>query len=139
MHCARRRAWPVLKEALPALVADAAAVLPDRLADIPGLGTRPVRAIDGTYQGESAHFRRCTPKEGGEDNPKGHALLSFYNLRLGVPEDVHVETRSRHETAILRDYDRSPQALTRVAVGEGNLNERGFVERFGARQIELVG
>jgi hypothetical protein len=102
----------VLKEALPGLVAEAAAVLPDRLADIPGLGTRPVRAIDGTYQGESAHFRRCTPKEGGEDNPKGHALLSFYNLRLGVPEDAQVETRSRHETAILRDYDRSPQALT---------------------------
>lgn len=102
-----------LKAMLPALVADAAAVLPDRLADIPGLGRRPVRAIDGTYQGESAHFRRCTPKQGGEDNPKGHALLSFYNLRLGVPEDVQVETRSRHETAILRDYDRSPQALTR--------------------------
>lgn len=104
----------VLKQTLPALVADAAAVLPDRLADIPGLGTRPVRAIDGTYQGESAHFRRRPPKEGGEDNPKGHALLSFYNLRLGVPEDVRVETRSRHETAILRDYDRSPQALTRA-------------------------
>ena len=104
----------VLKETLPVLVADAAAVLPDRLADIPGLGTRPVRAIDGTYQGESAHFRRCTPKDGGEDNPKGHALLSFYNLRLGVPEAVQVETCSRHETAILRDYDRSPQALTRA-------------------------
>ncbi len=104
----------VLKETLPVLVADAAAVLPDRLADIPGLGTRPVRAIDGTYQGESAHFRRCTPKNGGEDNPKGHALLSFYNLRLGVPEAVQVETHSRHETAILRDYDRSPQALTRA-------------------------
>jgi hypothetical protein len=102
----------VLKETLAALVADAAAVLPDRLADIPGLGTRPVRAIDGTYQGESAHCRRRTPKDGGEDNPKGHALLSFYNLRLGVPEDVQVETRSRHETAILRDYDRSPRALT---------------------------
>jgi len=102
----------VLKETLPGLVADAAAVLPDRLADIPGLGTRPVRAIDGTYQEESAHFRRCTPKEGGEDNPKGHALLSFYNLRLGFPEDARVETRSRHETGILRDYDRSPQALT---------------------------
>jgi hypothetical protein len=72
-----------------------------------------VRAIDGTYQGESAHFRRRTPNEGGQDNPKGHALLSFYNLRLGVPEDVQVETRSRHETAILRDYDQSPQALTR--------------------------
>jgi hypothetical protein len=104
----------VLKETLPVLVADAAAVLPDRLVGIPGLGTRPVRAIDGTYQGESAHFRRCTPKDGGEDNPKGHALLSFYNLRLGVPEAVQVETRSRHETAILRDYDRSPQALTRA-------------------------
>jgi len=103
----------VLEESLPALVVDAAALLPDRLADIPGLGTRPVRAIDGTYQGESAHFRRCTPKEGVEDNPKGHALLSFYNLRLGVPEDVQVETRNRHETAILRDYDRSPHALTR--------------------------
>jgi hypothetical protein len=102
----------VLEETLPALVADAAAVLPDRLAEIPGLGTRPVRAIDGTYQGESAQFRRCTPKEGGEDNPKGHALLSFYNVRLGIPEAVQVETRSRHETAILRDYDRSPRALT---------------------------
>jgi hypothetical protein len=103
-----------LKETLPVLVTDAAAVLPDRLAEIPGLGTRPVRAIDGTYQDGSAHFRRCTPKDGGEDNPKGHALLSFYNLRLGVPEAVQVETRSRHETAILRDYDRSPQALTRA-------------------------
>jgi Transposase DDE domain len=102
----------VLQELLAMLRGEAAAVLPDRLADIPGLGTRPVRAIDGTYQGESAHFRRCTPKEGGDDNPKGHALLSFYNLRLGVPEDAQVETRNRHETAILRDYDRSPQALT---------------------------
>jgi len=98
----------VLEETLPALVAEAAAVLPDRLADIPGLGTRPVRAIDGTDQGESAHARRCTPKAGGEDNPKGHALLSVYNLRLGGPDDVQVETRSRHETAILRDDDRSP-------------------------------
>lgn len=103
----------VLQEMLPMLVGEAAAVLPDRLAEIPGLGTRPVRAIDGTYQGESAHFRRCTAKAGGEDNPTGHALLSFYNLRLGVPEDVQVETRNRHEMAILRDYDRSPQAPTR--------------------------
>ena len=65
----------VLAQMLPALVSEAAAVLPDRLADIPGLGARPVRAIDGTYQKESAHFRRRTPKEGGEDNPKGHACL----------------------------------------------------------------
>ncbi|EGV18519.1 hypothetical protein [Thiocapsa marina] len=39
--------------------------------------------------------------------------MSFYHLRLGVTEDVQVETRSRHETATLRDYDRSPGALTR--------------------------
>ena len=88
----------VLRDLVPALVQEAQAVLPDRLAGIPGLGDRPVRAIDGTYQVESAHFRRCTPRQGGADNPKGHALLSFYNLRLGLPEAVRVDTRSRHET-----------------------------------------
>ena len=59
----------VLREMLPTLVSAAAAVLPDRLAGIPGLGTRAVRAIDGTYQSESAHVRRRTPKQGGEDKP----------------------------------------------------------------------
>jgi hypothetical protein len=102
-----------LSAVLPVLVADAHARLPDRLRDIPGLGERPVRAIDGTYQKESAHFRRQTPKEGGEDNPKGHALLSFFNLRLGIAEDVFVETRSRHETTLRRDYDQGAHALTR--------------------------
>jgi len=61
---------------------------------------------------ESAHYRRCTPKEGGNDNPKGHALLSFYNVRFGIPEDVSVDTRNRHETMLLRDYDQTPPALT---------------------------
>ena len=117
----------VLAQMLPALVGEAAAVLPDRLADIPGLGARPVRAIDGTYQKESAHFRRRTSKEGGEDNPKGHALLSFYNLRLGIPEDVQVETRNRHETAVLRDYDQSPHALTR-ARETLFVVDRGFID-----------
>ena len=112
---------------VPALVKEARAVLPDRLVDIPGLGDRPVRAIDGTYQAESAHFRRCTPRQGGEDNPKGHAWLSFYNLRLGLPEDVRVETRSRHETRILRDYDEEAQALTRDRRGLW-LVDRGFID-----------
>ncbi|HYN62926.1 MAG TPA: transposase [Rubrivivax sp.] len=102
-----------LTATLPVLVAAARARLPDRLRDIPGLGERPVRAIDGTYQKESAHFRRQTPNEGGEDNPKGHALLSFFDLRLGIAEDVYVETRSRHETTLLRDYDQGAHALTR--------------------------
>jgi hypothetical protein len=42
---------------------------------IPALQGRPVYAMDGTYQSESAHYGRCTPRQGGEDNPKGHALL----------------------------------------------------------------
>jgi hypothetical protein len=72
---------------------------------------------NGTYQVKSAHFRRCTPQQGGEDNPKGHALLSFYNLRLGLPEDVRVDTRRRHETRLLRDDDLAPHALTRERRG----------------------
>jgi hypothetical protein len=38
----------VLSVAIPGLVGHALAVLPDRLAGIPGLGQRPVRAIDVT-------------------------------------------------------------------------------------------
>ena len=106
----RRMALRVL---VPKLANEADRVLPDRLANLPGLGQRPVRAIDGTYQKESAHYRRRTPKEGGTDNAKGHALLSFYDVRRGIPEDVYVETRSCHEQLLLRDYDRDPSALTR--------------------------
>jgi len=103
----------VMQALVPTLVSEAHAVLPDRLASVPGLGQRPVRAIDGTYQKESAHYKRRTPKEGGTDNAKGHALLSFYNLRLGIPEAVYVETRSQHEHLLLREYDREASALTR--------------------------
>ena len=117
----------VLRELVPALVREAEAVLPDRLAGIAGLRNRGVRAIDGTYQQESAHFRRRTPKQGGEDNPKGHALLSLYNLRLGVPEAVLVDTRSCHEIRLLRDYDQDPQALTRERRGLW-LVDRAFID-----------
>lgn len=128
----------VLQALVPKLVIEAKAVLPDRLANLPGLGQRPVRAIDGTYQHESAHYRRRAPKDGGTDNPKGHALLSFYNLRLGVPEDVYVDTRNRHESLLLRDYDRQASALT----GQRNtlwLVDRAFIDgRFWDRKkIEL--
>jgi hypothetical protein len=117
----------VLKDALPVLVRQAAAVLPDRLADIAALGARAVYAIDGTYQEESAHFIRRTPREGGTDNPKGHAALTFYNLRLGVAQDAQVEIRSRHETAILRDYDNEAHALTRTR-GALFVVDRAFVD-----------
>jgi hypothetical protein len=117
----------VLEGVVAALVEDAKQILPDRLAGIPGLGTRPVRAIDGTYFLESAHYRRCTPREGGQDNPKGHAALPFFNLRLGVAEAVHIETRSRHEVRMLRDYDQQPQALTRER-GVLWLVDRAFID-----------
>ncbi|WP_313950210.1 transposase [Accumulibacter sp.] len=121
----RRRA--VLQAAMPPLLTEARALLPDRLAQFPTLKGRPVYAMDGTYQRESAHYGRCTPRQGGEDNPKGHALLSFYDVRLGCPTDVYVETRSRHETALLRDYDQSAQAMTRHK-GALWLVDRAFID-----------
>ena len=108
----------VLEAAWPGLLAHAQTVLPDRLQAIPGLGTRPVYAADTTYQPESAHSPRRTPKEGGTDNPKGHGLLTVYDLRRGCAADVWVETRSAHEITCLRDYDRHAEdALTRVKNG----------------------
>ena len=69
----------------------------------------------------------CTPSQGGEDNPKGHALLNFYDVRLGFVGDVHVDTRSRHETMLLRDYDASEQAMTRHK-GALWLVDRAFID-----------
>ena len=58
----RRRA--VLEALLSALLREARAVLPDRLARFPELGGRPVYASDGTYQCESAHFVRLYAQPG---------------------------------------------------------------------------
>lgn len=102
----------ILTDMIPELVRHAETVLPDRLAGIPGLGTRSVYAVDGTYEEPSAHSDHCPPREGGDHNPKGHGLLTFHNLRLGVPVDVQVEVRNRHEITVLRDYDKTPQAVT---------------------------
>jgi len=133
----RRRA--VMAETIPALLAEARAVLPDRLAGFPELGARPVYAVDGTYQKESTHYRRCTPRQGGEDNPKGHALLSFYDLRLGCPADVYTDTRNRHETTLLRDYDENPQAMTRHHRGLW-LVDRAFIDaRFWDQKKRRLG
>jgi hypothetical protein len=117
----------IVSEVQKELVQQAKEVLPDRLSDIPGLGSRPVYALDGTYQQESAHYKKCTPSQGGEDNPKGHALLTFYDVRLGCPHDAYVDTRSRHETAMLRDYAKQTNAVT----AEKNalwLADRAFVD-----------
>lgn len=112
---------------IPQLVRRAEQCLPDRLASLPIPAERPVLAMDGTYQHESAHFYKSTPSQGGQDNRKGHALLSIYNVRLGCPCDVHEDTRSRHEVALLRDYDDKPEALTRLKNGLW-LVDRAFID-----------
>lgn len=102
----------ILRDLRDPLLAQATKLLPNRLANLAGLKQRSVYAMDGTYQKESAHFRKKTPKFGGKDNPKGHLLLSFYNVRLGVPCDVHVSTHSEHEIPALKDYDQGCNPLT---------------------------
>lgn len=122
-----KRRGAILAAAVSPLLREARTRLPDRLAGFSELGERPVYATDGTYQKESAHYGRRTPSQGGEDNPKGHALLSFYDVRLGCVADVHVDTRSRHETLLLRDYDQSAQAMTRHK-GALWLVDRAFID-----------
>jgi len=102
----------VLHDVVGVLVEKARSVLPDRLAAIPGLGDRLVCAIDGTYQQESAHYGRRTPRQGGDDNPKGHGLLTMCDVRMGCAVESYVETRNQHELHTLRDYEKAPQAWT---------------------------
>ncbi len=136
---ASKRRRGVVAETIPGLLAEARAVLPDRLAGFPELGARPVYAMDATYQKESTHYRRRTPRQGGQDNPKGHALLSFYDLRLGCPADVYTDTRNRHETTLLRDYDANAQAMTRHKNGLW-LVDRAFIDaRFWDHKKRCLG
>ena len=75
----------ILEASLEQLYKTARETLPDRLSEIPGLKDRPVYAVDGTYQKESSHYKKVTPKNGGDDNPKGHCLLPFFDVRRGIP------------------------------------------------------
>ncbi len=74
----------------------------DRLENFSCLAGRSVYAVDGTYQKESCHYRKVTPRQGGKDNPKGHGLLTFFDARLGCPVDVVVETDTTHEINVLK-------------------------------------
>ena len=107
-----RRRGQVLHDVVGVLEEKARSDLPDRLAAIPGLGDRFVCAIDGTYQQESAHYGRRTPRQGGDDNPKGHGLLTMCDVRRGCAVDSYVETRNRHELHVLQDYEKDPRAWT---------------------------
>lgn len=103
----------ILEQAVLQLVNIAQRRLPDRLANFADLSGRPVYAVDGSYQHESAHYRRAKPSEGGEDNPKGHMMLTFYDIRLGAPVDAHLETRNRHEMMVFKETAQSSHSLLR--------------------------
>ena len=93
----------ILRQAIDHLVTFARPMLTDKLAGVEGIGQRPVLAIDATYQTESSHFTRVLPEEGGNDNQKGHMLLTYYDMRAGIPVHVHTETASMGEMRVLKE------------------------------------
>lgn len=93
----------VVQQVVSELAVLAKAKLPDRLKNIPEIGSRNIYAVDGSYQEESAHYARVTPKDGGTDNHKGHMMLTFYDVRLGAPIGARIETSNRHELLVLKD------------------------------------
>lgn len=99
----------LLRQAIHHLVAFAQATLVDKFAGIDGIGQRPIVAIDATYQTESSHYVRVLPTEGGDDNQKGHLLLTYYDIRRGIPVNVKTETASMGEMRVLKAED--PKAL----------------------------
>ena len=97
MRLAQKTDKRYLKHHLRQLYKTAQEALPDRLSEIPGLKDRPVYAVDGTYQKESSHYKKITPKNGGDDNPKGHCLLPFFDVRRGIPITACTDTSNVHE------------------------------------------
>jgi len=93
----------VLRPAVVQLVELARITLPDLLAHVEGIGQREVIATDATYQTESAHYAPSYPNtDGGDDNQKGHMLLSHFDVRHGIALTVTTETRSLGEMRVLK-------------------------------------
>ncbi|MEN8166428.1 MAG: transposase [Pseudomonadota bacterium] len=104
----------LLRQATHHLVALAQTTLEDKLSGIEGIGQRPLVAIDATYQAESSHYVRILPTEGGNDNQKGHMLLTYYDLRRGIPVNVKTETSSMGEMRVLKADDAEAMDWSRV-------------------------
>jgi len=103
MSSATRRT--ILRQAITQMVASAQAILPNKFAGLSGIGKRPILALDATYQAESSHYTRVLPAEGGNDNQKGHMLLTCYDIRHGIPVNVKTETASMGEMRVLKEED----------------------------------
>lgn len=104
----------ILRQALVHLVTSAHTTLPDKLAHVEGLAQRSVLAIDATYQDESSHYYRVLPAEGGNDNQKNHMLLTYYDLRAGIPVNVKTETASMGEMRVLKEDNPDANDWSRV-------------------------
>jgi len=104
----------ITRDLVSTLAQEAQNQLPDKLLGVEGLGTRPVIAIDGTYQNESCHYTAIHPSDGGVDNQKGHLLLTFYDVRKGIPIGVVTETQSIAEIKLLKQGLNNAEHLMRV-------------------------
>lgn len=93
----------ITQEAFSHLVNCARDCLPERFNNMPNLKNRSVIAIDASYQTESVHYRPVYPMQGGTDNQKGHMLMTFYDLRKGIPLSSKTETTSRGEMRVIKE------------------------------------
>ena len=129
----------VLLGSLKHLVKVARHTLPDRLANIEGLGGREVIATDATYQDESAHFGADYPMQGGVDNQKGHMLLSHYDVRHGIPLHAIAQTLSMGEMKVLKQAEMSTQGWLHTA-NAVHVVDRAFIDgRFWDQRLERYG
>lgn len=104
----------ILRQAINHLVIFARTTLVDKLSGVYGIEQRAILAIDATYQKESSHYNRVLPKEGGNDNQKGHMLLTYYDVRCGIPVNVKTETASMGEMRVLKEDDTQATDWSRV-------------------------
>lgn len=93
----------ILRGALRGLVAEARKELPDKFVHIIELGSRPIYAIDATYQDESSHYQPSYPHDGGTDNRKGHMTLTTYDMRAGIAVDSNTEVTSIDEMRFVKE------------------------------------
>jgi hypothetical protein len=130
----------ILRPTVMKLVELARTTLPDLLAHVEGIGSREVIATDATYQTESAHYDSHYPNtDGGNDNQKGHMLLSHFDLRHGIALTVTTETRSFGEMRVLKREESIGLNLfqTKRAI---HVVDRAYIDgRFWDKQFKLYG
>lgn len=88
------------RQAIEHLIKHAQNILPNKLDGVEDIGNRSVIAVDATYQNESSHFYPVFPKDGGCDNTKKHMLMTYYDIRHGIPLNMKVETSSMGEMRV---------------------------------------